>query len=159
MVLGWSAGESSVTIVVSSQVAQLRSTSSLQPIRAQYWLYTDQSQRSAVKLCTNHSAVLLLPVDHGGLAGHGAVEVDHGDSLLIGPDHARLHHLHSQPEISMVRFRPIIGQYCQVYTNQSPVLPVQTRAPPTRRPIRSLHLLAGYWPSSTAKEDVNMFKR
>ena len=114
MVLGWSAGESSVTIVVSSQVAQLRSTSSLQPIRAQYWLYTDQSQRSIAKLCTNHSAVLLLPVDHGGLAGHGAVEVDHGDSLLIGPDHARLHHLHSQPEISIVRFRPIIGQYCQV---------------------------------------------
>ena len=72
------------------------------------------TRTSIVKLCTNHSAVLLLPVDHGGLARHGAVEVDHGDSLLIGPDHARLHHLHSQPEISMVRFRPIIGQYCQV---------------------------------------------
>ena len=104
MVLGWSAGESSVTMVVSSQVAQLRSTSSLQPIRRQYWLYMDQSQRSIVKLCTNQSAVLLLPVDHGGLAGHGAVEVDHGDSLLIGPDHARLHHLHSQSQVSIVSF-------------------------------------------------------
>ena len=60
------------------------------------------TRTSIVKLCTNHSAVLLLPVDHGGLAGHGAVEVDHGDSLLIGPDHARLHHLHSQSQVSII---------------------------------------------------------
>ena len=102
-----------------------------------------QSGVSIVKLCTNHSAVLLLPVDHGGLARHGAVEVDHGDSLLIGPDHARLHHLHSQSQVSII-------------VSFNPVLPVQTRAPPTRRPTHSLHLLAGYWPSSTAQEDVNV---
>lgn len=34
-----------------------------------------------------------LPVDHGGLAVGVPVEVDHGDALLVGPDHPGLHHL------------------------------------------------------------------